>query len=249
MKTTSAVCVFGWLLANGILTINAVVVHQSVNVSRGVKATDEFESTVWNITSCDALQNTTIRSQLGADCWEMHATGLGLCKLRCRCLKTTSSFLIKQKRCVDERNFKTGCRYVFGTWTWRHGWAWKTEVDPLQVLNMNAYGLTLALNASTRKFTQCKTVSTATYDTNGEWKAFTLLSNESSIVFFKLHEMWHLSWIFEEMSASKKVKIEGKFVLFNVTCTQENIVSGGVESVDVSSCVVFKTIGNLTREF
>ena len=87
----------------------------------------------------------------------------------------------------------TGCHFVLGSRSSTTGWTWNTKNGRLQTLYMGSgFGFTGALNASTSTFSECFKKSTTLYNAAGEWSPVVV---EPSIVFFKLHGMWHLSWV------------------------------------------------------
>jgi hypothetical protein len=85
---------------------------------------------------------------------------------------------------------------VFGSWMWGSGWTWDTNDDPLPILSIQSYGLTAAINASSRLFTQCGLTSVDKYSEEGAWEALDpVFYQGTNVVFFKLQGMWHLSWV------------------------------------------------------
>jgi hypothetical protein len=52
----------------------------------------------------------------------------------------------------------------------------------------------------------------------------------------------------EDLPESKKSEIEGKFIRLDVTCQNSNEANGIVEVTQLSSCLVFKVTGNISRE-
>ena len=55
-----------------------------------------------------------------------------------------------------------------------------------------------------------------------------------------------LSKMIEDLPESKKSEIEGKFIRLDVTCQNSNEANGIV--TQLSSCLVFKVTGNISRE-
>ena len=50
----------------------------------------------------------------------------------------------------------------------------------------------------------------------------------------------------EDLSEGKKSEIEGKFIKLDVTCENSNVANGIVN--ELSSCLIFKVTGNISRE-
>ena len=99
---------------------------------------------------------------------------------------------------------RAGCYYVFGSWAWKTGWTWNSQAHLLEVLNLKeAFSLTLALNASTDRFSECEITSKATYYSNGEWELLNASPDASKVVFFKLRKMWHISWVSFRLRSSE----------------------------------------------
>ena len=99
-------------------------------------------------------------------------------------------------RLFSQGVYSTGCEYVFGSWTWKHGWTWDNKDDPLPILDIQSYGLTTAVNASSRLFTKCGITSIDKYCENGAWEALDpVFYQGTNVVFFKLQGMWHFTWV------------------------------------------------------
>ncbi|XP_028393590.1 uncharacterized protein LOC114517936 [Dendronephthya gigantea] len=218
---------------------------QSVNISRS--EVDLFYINVRNTGSCESLQNIATE-EIGATC-RIYSTRDGLCSLQCSCLGNTSNFIVSKRNCVDERRFREGCDYVFGSWTWKNGWKWDTNEDQLPIVNIGSHGITTAINASAWVSDKCAVSSIDKYSARGLWETLEpVVFQTNNVVFFKLQGMWHFTWIFSELNSSRK-EIEGRYIRVNIRCSEDNTIDGFIVSNDVSSCTVLKITGNRTHRY
>ena len=97
---------------------------------------------------------------------------------------------------VESMVFSSGCKYVFGSWTWRNGWDWDTKEDALPIADIQSYGLTTAINASTSLFSKCEITSIDKYGIQGVWYTLDpVFFEEANVIFFKMQRMWHFVWV------------------------------------------------------
>lgn len=79
----------------------------TVNVSRTERAIkDRFYFTASNTSSCDSLQNVASK-KVGGSC-NIVSLFLGMCLFQCRCSEDTSSYVVSETKCMDERDFREG---------------------------------------------------------------------------------------------------------------------------------------------
>ena len=79
----------------------------SVNASRTrVTDSERFHITVFNTSTCNSLQDL-VSDKVVAKC-DYISSCLGMCSYQCRCQEKTSSILVSDMKCIDERNFREG---------------------------------------------------------------------------------------------------------------------------------------------
>ena len=79
----------------------------SVNVSRTETALeDRFYLRALNVSSCNILQNVAGEAVKGK--CDLVSYAFEMCLFQCGCLGNTSSFVINEKKCIDERVLREG---------------------------------------------------------------------------------------------------------------------------------------------
>ncbi|XP_028397172.1 uncharacterized protein LOC114520991 [Dendronephthya gigantea] len=226
---------------------------QSINITRSdnLDSSDQLSLTVVNATFCQ--DQNAIDIGLSADCdvvsLETDDSGRDFCNVKCECNNETGSFIVHERRCRDERKFRQGCSLVFGSWSWNNSWVWNSQNDRLLTLYYeDGFGFGGGFNVSTAEYSECGYTSLSTYNDAGGWDVFTIPSNESFISFYELRGYWHFYWLLENLSDNKKLEFEGKFIKIDITCENSNEINGIVDVNLISSCIVFKVTGNITRE-
>lgn len=101
-----SICFAG--LSHG-LEQGAFSIH-SVNISRTKVAHDDrFYLSALNVSSCSFLQNVA-GDEIDGKCDFVSST-FEMCLFHCRCLGNNSSFMIRSKKCIDERSLMAGKRF------------------------------------------------------------------------------------------------------------------------------------------
>ena len=64
------------------------------------------------------------------------------------------------------------------------------------VLNSKeAHGITMAINATARRYNSCSVNSISYWKDNIDWVEMNFINNASMPIFFKLKNIWHISWV------------------------------------------------------
>lgn len=90
-----------------------------------------------------------------------------------------------------------GCQFTTGSWQWHTSWRWDTKDDALMVLdNDRDYGIATGFNVTTTEYHSCSVVSVNYWVEKMNWnEASDDILNSSKPVMFRLHNMWHFSWV------------------------------------------------------
>ena len=113
---------------------------------------------------------------------------------RCVCQQNTPTYVVSQKRCVNNIWLRQGCTFRFGSWRHSTGWIWNKENDPpLSLFLDDGYGIAGGFNASNTQFERCTLTDVTVLTKTGDWSKIDYDSRD--ITFYVDKRYYHIIWV------------------------------------------------------
>ena len=165
---------------------------------------------------------------------------------RCACQLNTPTYVVSQKRCVNNIWLRQGCTFRFGSWRHSTGWIWNKKNDPpLSLFLDDGYGIVGGFNASNTQFERCTLTNITVLTKTGDWGKID--HDSSDITFYVDKRYYHISWNTENLGAENRKQIRGRILKFSIKCQPpEPTLHNDIAQDPTESCLVFKATGNFT---